>query len=348
MATSLSRDPVEFAARKRERHSSLPLARGLQCRPANRWFPTRREAIAVHDENFIGSRDPFSGGQMNIAKFVLVAVLSWCASSNAVEVPASDQLDVWSLQKLAADGKTDVLNELFNHHSISLTQLPVGFAAGTGTRILGLEDLYKSYAANRAPLLLNSPVSEIVKKIANLLEVLTGANWRGKMFFPSVSPDKSMGLNRIKHFVTIPYAKIERMGSFVTRLVPNTDDLAQEVRGEVTSGANLVILNYAHPIQPASLYWQEYVLNYIQVYDVMAAVPGKYGPVFIGKTWIGDYDKTTSEFKPYAKQLVAWFFLDFNPAAMAAQKQDHWDKSEEDMDTPLPSMSQEDLAKVKP
>jgi hypothetical protein len=39
------------------------------------------------------------------------------------------------------------------------------------------------------------------------------------------------------------------------------------------------------------LYWLELVSSKLRVYDVQVAVRGKYGPVFIGKTWSGRYDK---------------------------------------------------------
>ena len=51
------------------------------------------------------------------------------------------------------------------------------------------------------------------------------------------------------------------------------------------------------------------------MYDAQVAVRGKYGPIFIGKTWLGKYDKN-GEFTAFdPNQTVAWYFLDFNDTA---------------------------------
>jgi len=66
------------------------------------------------------------------------------------------------------------------------------------------------------------------------------------------------------------------------------------------------------------------------------AVKGKYGPVFIGKTWLGKYDKQ-GEFTAFnPDKLIAWYFLDFNDGALKEQQEKHWDGSQEELLDPIP------------
>ncbi|MBC7372134.1 MAG: hypothetical protein H7326_11240 [Bdellovibrionaceae bacterium] len=65
-------------------------------------------------------------------------------------------------------------------------------------------------------------------------------------------------------------------------------------------------------------------------------VQGKYGIVYIGKTWLGDYDKQGNFTARYPDNLMAWFFLDFNPQSLNIQQQQHWDGSKETKLDPLP------------
>ena len=123
--------------------------------------------------------------------------------------------------------------------------MPVGFAAGSASRVLGVQEILKKYSAGLSEEILVQ--RKITEFSAQALETLTSANWRGKMFFPSADAKKSMGLNRIKNSILpndlfnsgrvlglaqfgslidllqapflIEANKIERMGSFVTRLV---------------------------------------------------------------------------------------------------------------------------------
>lgn len=232
------------------------------------------------------------------------------AETAAVKAPPlrPDEITIWSLQSLAQSGRTDILNDLFNNYGISLSELPSGYAAGTGARVFDL----------------GTPL------FAKLIDDLTGANWRGKIFYPSENPAKSMGLNRIKQTLLLKTA-ITPMASFVTQLLPK-HPLAPEAK------SNLVILNYAKPI--TKNYWQELALTQIEVYDVMVAVPGKYGPVFIGKTWLGSYEKDRSFKANDVNQLTAWFFLDFNAEALAVQQKEHWDGAKEVVINVLPRMTE--------
>jgi hypothetical protein len=98
--------------------------------------------------------------------------------------------------------------------------------------------------------------------------------------------------------------------------------------------SNVVILNYAHP--ETRPYLQELALTKVQVYDVQVAVKGKYGPVFIGKTWLGKYDKQGEFTASNPDKLIAWYFIDFNDGAIKEQREAHWDGSEEEFIDPLP------------
>lgn len=198
------------------------------------------------------------------------------------------EITVWSLQALAQNGRTDVLNELFNNHGITLEKLPAGSAAGAGVRASGMKN----------PL------------FSRLMDDLTGPNWRGKIFFPSEDPRRSRGLNRIKQTQRKESA-VTPMGSFVSMLV-DRHPLVPEAK------SNLVILNYAQPL--TQNYWQELVLTQMQIYEVMVAVPGKFGPIFIGKTWFGKYAENRTFTAADAGELTAWFFLDFNAPSLSVQQ----------------------------
>ncbi len=207
----------------------------------------------------------------------------------------SGQLTVWSLQQMAEAKKFTELNKLFNNGR-SMNSLPTGYSAGAGARVLALPG-----AAGRA------------------IDGLTGSKWKGKYFFPT-GRHESHGLNRIKKSLTLPLMPVVLMANFSTQLV-SSHSLVPDAK------SNMVTLNYANPV--THNYPLELLLKGIQVYDLMVAVPGKYGPVYIGKTWIGDY-KSNGNFSATNKnQLVAWFFLDFNDEAFKEQARNHWDGSKE-------------------
>jgi len=117
------------------------------------------------------------------------------------------------------------------------------------------------------------------------------------------------------------------MAKFVTKLL-DSHPLAPKAK------SNLVILNYAD-LQTRP-YWQETLLSKVPVYDVQVAVKGKYGPVFIGKTWLGKYDKQGEFTASNPDKLIAWYFIDFNEGALKEQQASHWDGSEEELLDPLP------------
>jgi len=213
-------------------------------------------------------------------------------------------LTVWTLQEMAGDRRFDELNELFNN-GLTMNSLPVGLAAGAAARVLDLDN----------------------KVIAEALDALTGKNWRGKVFFTSNDKKASEGRNRIRASLLRPNSPIVPMCKFDTLLL-DSHPLTPEAK------SNLVILSYPNPgTRP---YWQELAFTKVQVYDVQVAVKGKYGPVFIGKTWVGKYDKEGNFTASNPDKLIAWYFIDFNEGALKEQQEKHWDGSQEEHLDPIP------------
>lgn len=206
-------------------------------------------------------------------------------------IPPENEITVEFLQNMLTKDKDGVkkANYLFNR-SIKIDRIPEGYSAGRGARVFGTE-------------------IEIFNQFLNTLVKLS---WKGKIFFtPTEEGNLSMGLNRIRAAGKSVYVP---MASFVTKLVDH-HEFVEDFKGQ-----SLVILNYAHPLTEKK-YIHESILNKnLEVYDLMAPIKGKYGTIFIGKTWAGKYDKVTSKFTPKDKNnLTAWFFLDFNPQALADQ-----------------------------
>jgi len=213
-------------------------------------------------------------------------------------------LTVWSLHDMAQATRFDELNELFNN-GLTMNTLPVGLAAGAAARVFDIDN----------------------KIVAEAIDALTGRNWRGKVFFPSNDKKVSKGRNRIRASLLLPHSPIVPMAKFDTMLL-DRHPLVPEAK------SNVVILNYADP--QTRPYWQELALTKVQVYDVQVAVKGKYGPVFIGKTWLGKYDKQGEFTASNPDKLIAWYFIDFNEGALKEQREQHWDGSDEEFLDPLP------------
>jgi hypothetical protein len=95
-----------------------------------------------------------------------------------------------------------------------------------------------------------------------------------------------------------------------------------------------VVLNYSDPLTKP--YVQELLVTKIRGFDAMVAVRGKYGPVFVGKTWLGKYDKKGEFIASDPDKLAGWYFLDFNTEAVEEQRKSHWDGSEEEILDPIP------------
>jgi hypothetical protein len=216
----------------------------------------------------------------------------------------ADGLTVWTLTEMAQKKQFNELNDLFNN-GLTMNTLPVGLAAGTAARVLDIDN----------------------KVISEALDALGGKNWRGKVFFTSNNKRVSEGRNRIKAHVLLPNSPIVPMCKFDTMLL-DSHPLVPEAK------SNVVILSYPDPrTRP---YWQEVVCTKVQVYDVQVAVRGKYGPVFIGKTWLGKYDKQGEFTASDPDKLTVWYFLDFNDGALKEQQERHWDGSKEEFLDPIP------------
>src|SRR5215469_3924933 len=213
-------------------------------------------------------------------------------------------LTVWTLQEMARTKQVNELNDLFNN-GLNMNSLPVGLAAGAAARVLDIDN----------------------KVIAEALHAITGKNWRGKVFFSSNNKSVSEGRNRIKASPVLPRAPIVPMCKFDTMLL-DSHPLAPEAK------SNLVILSYAHP--ETRPYLLERAFTKVQVYDVQVAVRGKYGPVFVGKTWVGNYDKQGEFSASNPDKLIAWYFIDFNDGALKEQQEQHWDGSSEELFDPIP------------
>ena len=213
-------------------------------------------------------------------------------------------LTVWDLHEMAQKKQFKELNDLFNN-GLTMNSLPVGLAAGAAARVLDIDN----------------------KVIADVLNSITGKNWRGKVFFPSNNKRVSKGRNRIKASVLLPHSPIVPMCKFDTMLL-DSHPLVPEAK------SNVVILSYPDP--ETRPYLLEMAFTKVQVYDIQVAVKGKYGPVFIGKTWLGKYDKQGEFTASNPDKLIAWYFIDFNDGALKEQRESHWDGSEEELLDPIP------------
>jgi len=235
-------------------------------------------------------------------------------------------LTVWTLQRMVQEEQYDELDKLFNN-GLTMAALPVGLAAGTAVPTLGFgSSLIPKVLDN---LTIQSKYLEVDSKqfFQNLLCSLAGRVWRGKVFFPSNNKSASEGRNRVRKSLVLPRSPIVPMARFETMLL-DRDPLAADAT------SNVVVLNYAHP--ETKPYWIEMILNEVQVYDVQVAVRGKYGPIFLGKTWLGTYDKKGQFTALDPGQLTARYFLDFNESALKEQREEHWDGSEEEFVDPMP------------
>src|SRR5262245_46677679 len=168
-------------------------------------------------------------------------------------------LTVWVLQKMAQEKRLNELNNLFDN-GLTMNALPVGVCAGTAARVFNIN----------------------VDPISDWLDWFAGQNWRGKIYFSSNNKRVSEGRNRVREFLADPRSPFIPMCKFQTMLVDN-HPLAPRAK------SNIVILNYADP--RTKPYLLEQLVENFPVIDLMVAVKGKYGPVFVGKTWLGRYDE---------------------------------------------------------
>lgn len=213
-------------------------------------------------------------------------------------------LTVWTLQKMLEEKRHDELNRLFDN-GLTMNSLPVGMSAGAGGAAFDINiDL------------INECVSWLALKL-----------WRGKIFFSSNNKKLSEGRNRMRKLVFNPLSPFVPMAKFTTMLLDN-HPVAPRAR------SNLVVLNYFAPTTKP--YLIELLAAELQGYDAMVAVKGKYGPVFVGKTWLGKYDDR-GEFTAHdPDKFIGYYFLDFNEGALREQREHHSDGSTEEVLDPLP------------
>jgi hypothetical protein len=218
-------------------------------------------------------------------------------------------LTVWSLQQMAEEKRFKELDELFDN-GLNMNALPVGMCAGTGIATIDVK-----------PRLINEQL------INEWMSGFAGKNWRGKIFFSSNNMRASQGRNRIRSSWVSSTARFVPMFKFTTMLV-DTHLLAPRAK------SNLVILNYADPLTKP--YLQELLGTKVHALDVQVAVKGKFGPVYIGKTWFGKYDKHGNFTASDPNKVVGRYFIDFNEEALKEQRESHLDGSEEEVLDPLP------------
>jgi hypothetical protein len=210
-------------------------------------------------------------------------------------------LTVWALQEMLREKRYDELNSLFDD-GLTMNSLPVGISAGAGGAALDIG------------------IDPIVSWLALKL-------WRGKIFFPSNNRRVSEGRNRMRKSVLSPFSPFVPMAKFTTMLL-DSHPVAPRAK------SNLVVLNYFDP--KTKPYLIEIIATEVHGYDVMVAVKGKYGPVFVGKTWLGKYDDR-GEFTAHdPDKIIGYYFLDFNEAAVREQREHHLDGSEEEVLDPIP------------
>jgi hypothetical protein len=124
-----------------------------------------------------------------------------------------------------------------------------------------------------------------------------------------------------------PFSPFVPMAKFTTMLL-DSHPVAPRAK------SNLVVLNYSDPTTRS--YLVEIFATQVHGFDVMVAVKGKYGPVFVGKTWLGKYDDR-GEFTAHdPNKVIGYYFLDFNEAAVSEQREYHLDGSEEEVLDPIP------------
>jgi len=216
-------------------------------------------------------------------------------------------LTIWVLQKMAQEKRFKELDDLFDN-GLNMNSLPVGMSAGVGVATL-------------EPRLINE------KLINEWMSGFAGNNWRGKIFFSSNNKRASQGRNRLRSSWVSSRAPFVPMMKFTTMLL-DSHYLAPRAK------SNLVILTYTDPLTKP--YLQEYLAAKLQAVDLQVAVKGKYGPVYIGKTWFGKYDKSGKFTANDPNKVVGRYFLDFNAGALKEQKESHLDGSEEDVLDPIP------------
>jgi hypothetical protein len=241
-------------------------------------------------------------------------------------------LTVWTLQKMLQEKRYDELNRLFDN-GLMMNSLPVGISAGSGGAAFDKTTFLLPWAVPFAELVGYRywPMMDVSIDLINGLVSSFALNlWRGKIFFPSKNRKVSEGRNRMRESVFDPSSPFVPMAKFTTMLL-DSHPVAPRAK------SNLVVLNYSNPTTKP--YLLETLATQVHGYDVMVAVKGKYGPVFVGKTWLGKYDDK-GEFTAHdPDKIIGYYFLDFNEAAVREQREHHLDGSKEELLDPIPHIN---------
>ena len=235
-------------------------------------------------------------------------------------------LTIWALQDMARANRFEELDNMF-HNGLNMDALPVGYSAGAGlpwpdigskiiSQMLNLLTIEGKYLKVDSRQLVSDATDYFIRKC-----------WRGKIFFPSNNKRVSKGKNRIKESLLVPSSPIVPQAKFDTMLL-DSHPLAKGAT------SNVVVLSYTDP--QTRPYWAELVATTIQGYDIQVAVKGKYGPLYIGKTWFGKYDQQGEFIASDPDKSVAFYFLDFNEGALKEQREKHLDGAKEETLDPLP------------
>jgi hypothetical protein len=224
----------------------------------------------------------------------------------------------------------DELNELFDN-GVTMNSLPVGMSAGAGGAAFDMTSLFPwtlPFANQRS--YGYWPMTDIGIDLINQSVSWFALNlWRGKIFFPSDNKRVSEGLNRMRQPPFVPFfSPFVPMAKFTTMLL-DSHPVAPHAK------SNLVVLNYFNPTTKPYLI-EILVKSEIHGYDAMVAVKGKYGPVFVGKTWLGKYDDAGEFTARDPNKIIGYYFLDFNEGALREQREHHSDGSEEELLDPIP------------
>ena len=238
--------------------------------------------------------------------------------TDASLIVGDDGITIQDLQAIAHEAPDDpryhdLLVRIFNEYGVSMSYLPRGFSAGLGASI----DLSENVDAS------------------NVLEHLTGQLWYGKYFErPDECSRIARGANRIAGSARIDFVARLIPQHLVDRYVANPKEL------DIDARSNYVDLDYKNTqpgkrrtgLEEPNTYSDDSLpvlrllaglVERLGVYDLAVVIPGKNGPILVGRTWLGDYadnqEQTYSASALEGKQM-AWFFLDFNEAAITMQK----------------------------
>lgn len=228
-----------------------------------------------------------------------------------------DGITIEDLQALAREVPGDaryreLLVRIFNEYGVSMSYLPRGFSAGLGAAI----DLADEVDAS------------------DVLEHLTGNIWYGKYFErPGQCLRLTRGANRIGDHLRIDFVARLLPRDQIERFVASADSL------DIRARSNYVDLNYASAmaqmrrtsLQEPHAYTEDTfpvlrrmagLVERLGVYDLGVVIPGRHGPVLVGRTWLGEYADNAEQTYSAASldgRQIAWFFLDFNEGAIESQ-----------------------------